>query len=57
MGIEDPEADVAEQQLPAVPPEDDDTVTDPDELPAEADPADVAEQRTVVPDDEGWDRG
>jgi hypothetical protein len=57
MGIEDPEADVAEQQLPAVPPEDDDTVTDPDELPVEADPADVAEQRTVVPEDDAWERG
>jgi hypothetical protein len=58
MGIEDPEADVAEQLRPASPvEEDDDRVTDPDGLPAEADPADVADQRTVVPEDDDWDRG
>jgi hypothetical protein len=45
MGIEDPEADVAEQHIPAVP-DDEDVAEDEDEedLPFEADPADVAEQ-------------
>jgi hypothetical protein len=54
MGIEDPDADVAEQRTNVL--EDEDTVIDPDDLPAEADPADVAEQRTVVPDDDYYDR-
>jgi hypothetical protein len=54
MGIEDPDADVAEQRTSVQ--DDDDTVTDPDGLPAEADPADVAEQRTVVPEDDDYDR-
>jgi hypothetical protein len=48
MGIEDPDADVAEQRRLA-------TVTDdePDEpggVPLEADPADVAEQREEIPE-------
>ena len=55
MGIEDPDADVAEQLRPAHDLEDDPTVedaaTDPDGLPAEADPVDVADQRTIVPQD------
>lgn len=56
MGIEDPDADVSEQQLPVAPAEDDEPVTDPGGLPSEADPADVAEQRAVVPEDDDYDR-
>lgn len=57
MGIEDPDADVAEQQSSAVPEEDgEDTVADLLGLPDEANPADVAEQRAVVPDDDYYDR-
>jgi hypothetical protein len=48
MGIEDPDADVVEQLTPIE--DDDDAVEDPSELPLEADPADVAEQRQVVPE-------
>jgi hypothetical protein len=48
MGIEDPDADVVEQLTPIE--DDDDSVEDPSELPLEADPADVAEQREVVPE-------
>jgi hypothetical protein len=46
-------ADVAEQHQDVVPPADDEEVPDvePEELPLEADEADVAEQRTEVP---GW---
>jgi hypothetical protein len=47
MGIEDPDADVVEQLTPI---EDDDPVEDPSGLPLEADPADVAEQRQVIPE-------
>lgn len=50
MGNEDPDADVAEQHNPVVPP--DDEVGDPGELPLEADPVDVAGQHQVVPEDE-----
>jgi hypothetical protein len=50
MGIEDPDADVAEQ-LQAID-DDIDPLTDPNGLPLEADPADVAEQREVVPQDD-----
>jgi len=46
-----PEADVLEQRQALVD-EPDDTAVDPFELPVEADPADVAEQRAVVPDDD-----
>jgi hypothetical protein len=54
MGIENPDADVVEQLQSAgdgEQPDDDRT-----DLPSEADPADVAEQRTVVPDDDDYDR-
>jgi hypothetical protein len=59
MGIEDPDADVTEQQLPAAPTEDDEDeepATEPGALPSEADPADVAEQRAVVPEDDDYER-
>lgn len=57
MGNEDPDADVAEQQRPTAPVEDgEEPVGDPGGLPAEADPADVAEQRVVVPEDDDYDR-
>jgi hypothetical protein len=56
MGIEDPDADVAEQRAPVLE-DDDETVPEPDPLPEEADPADVAEQRAEVPDEDDWDRG
>jgi hypothetical protein len=56
MGIEDPDADVAEQLQPTAPVEDDEPALDPGGLPAEADPADVAEQREVVPEDDEYDR-
>ena len=57
MGIEDPDADVAEQQSSAVPEGNgEDTVAGPLGLPPEADPADVAEQRAVVPEDDDYDR-
>jgi hypothetical protein len=58
MGIEDPDADVAEQ-LQSAEAADEDTevpVADPESLPSEADPADVAEQRLAVPDDDDYDR-
>jgi hypothetical protein len=54
MGIENPDADVVEQ-LRSV-----DSGEEPAEdrldLPSEADPADVAEQRIAVPDDDDYDR-
>ena len=53
MGIEDPDADVVEQLQSAGGDEPADDVTD---LPSEADPADVAEQRLAVPDDDDYDR-
>jgi hypothetical protein len=57
MGIEDPDADVAEQLQSAEPADDgEDPVVDPESLPSEADPADVADQRLVVPDDDDYDR-
>jgi hypothetical protein len=45
-------ADVAEQQQDAVPPADEEDLPDPgtNEVPLEADEADVAEQRTEVPE-------
>ncbi|GEL20152.1 hypothetical protein [Pseudonocardia asaccharolytica] len=54
MGIEDPDEDVLEQQQ-AVEPDAEDEPADEGELgsvPLEADPADVAEQGRVYPDDE-----
>jgi hypothetical protein len=55
MGIEDLDADVVEQMQS---PEDgDEPVEDPGDVPSEADPADVAEQRIAVPDDDNdYDR-
>lgn len=50
MGIEDPDADVAEQLQPVDDDESADIAEDPGDVPLEADPADVAEQREVVPD-------
>lgn len=54
MGIEDPEADVHEQRRP-VSDVDEPVVVDDDAgpavLPLEADPDDVADQRTIVPQD------
>ena len=47
MGIEDPELDVAEQQLPLT--ELDEELPEPGQLPLEADPADFAEQHRGVP--------
>jgi hypothetical protein len=54
MGIENPDADVVEQLQNADGSEEpaDDRV----DLPSEADPADVAEQRIVVPEDDDYDR-
>jgi hypothetical protein len=54
MGIEDPDADVVEQLQSTD--GGDEPVDDVTDLPAEADPADVAEQRLVVPDDDDYDR-
>jgi hypothetical protein len=54
MGIEDPDADVAEQ-LASVR-EDENGNADQIVLPVEADPADVAEQHTEVPDEDDYDR-
>ena len=57
MGIEDPDADVVEQLQSAEPANDrEEPVVDPEGLPSEADPADVAEQRLVVPEDDDYDR-
>jgi len=56
MGDEDPDADVAEQQRDAVAGEDEEPLTDPGGLPSEANPADVAEQRAVVPEDDDYER-
>lgn len=57
MGPEDPLEDVAEQRTPALADDggDDDDAREPqpaDELPWDADPADVAEQRRAAPLDE-----
>ncbi|MFR9728244.1 hypothetical protein ACL03H_03380 [Saccharopolyspora sp. MS10] len=54
MNPETPETDAAEQESPA----DEPAVQEqpPGEPPVEADPADVAEQRRVVPDDEERER-
>ena len=54
MGIEDPDADVVEQLQSTD--DGDEPVDDPADLPSEADPADVAEQRLVVPEDDDYDR-
>ena len=57
MGIEDPDADVSEQQRPTAPSEEDEEpAEEPGGLPSEADSADVAEQRAVVPEDDDYDR-
>jgi hypothetical protein len=57
MGIENPDADVVEQLRSAAPDEDaEELETDPQDLPSEADPADVAEQRIALPDDDDYDR-
>jgi hypothetical protein len=53
MGIEDPDADVAEQQASVL---GDDQPAPEADIPAEADPADVAEQRTEIPDEDDYDR-
>jgi hypothetical protein len=53
MGIEDPDTDVVEQQQSAgLAEEGSDPQADPGGLPLEADPADVAEQHEVVPEDD-----
>jgi hypothetical protein len=54
MGIEDPDADVAEQRTSVR--EDEDGPADEAVLPVEADPADVAEQRSEVDDEDDYDR-
>ena len=57
IGNEDPDADVAEQRRPTAPAEDvEEPVGDPGGLPPEANPADVAEQRTIVPEDDDYER-
>jgi len=56
MRIEQSDADVAELES-AEPAENGEALgADPEELPTEADPADVVEQRLVVPDDDDYDR-
>lgn len=47
MGIEDPDLDVAEQQLPVI--DLDEELPEPGQLPVEADPADFADQHRGVP--------
>jgi hypothetical protein len=54
MGIEDPDVDVAEQGASVL--EDDDDLFGQDIFPAEADPADVAEQRLEIRDEDDYDR-
>ncbi|GAA5118240.1 hypothetical protein [Pseudonocardia adelaidensis] len=54
MGIENPDADVVEQLQSTD--DGDEPVEDRGDVPSEADPADVAEQRAAVPDDDGYDR-
>jgi hypothetical protein len=57
MGIENPDADVVDQLRSTEPTEDgEEPETAPEGLPSEADPADVAEQRIAVPDDDDYDR-
>jgi hypothetical protein len=46
MGLEAPDADLAEQNLDVIP--DDDEDGEPEEIPLEAPPADVAEQAREV---------
>jgi hypothetical protein len=51
MGIEDPDADVAEQRrLATMTDDNDERDVDTGGVPLEADPADVAEQREEVPE-------
>ena len=47
MGIEDPDLDVAQQQLSV--PDVDEELPDPVQVPVEADPADFADQHRGVP--------
>jgi hypothetical protein len=47
MGIEDPDLDVAQQQLSV--PDVDEELPDPAQVPVEADPADFADQHRGVP--------
>jgi hypothetical protein len=54
MDIEDMDADAVEQLQSTE--NDEGPVDDPEDLPSEADPADVAEQRIPVPDDDDYDR-
>jgi hypothetical protein len=62
MGIEDPDADVTEQLLSAADDAEDDAADDEapaagrEDLPPEADPADVAEQRIAVPGEDDYER-
>ncbi|GAA0902653.1 hypothetical protein [Pseudonocardia zijingensis] len=57
MGIEDPDADVVEQLQSADDTDDtDEPAAEPQDLPSEADPADVVEQRLAVPTDDDYDR-
>jgi hypothetical protein len=56
MGIEDPDADVAEQHTSVLEDDDEESVVEPD-IPVEADPADVAEQRIEVSDVDDYERG
>jgi hypothetical protein len=57
MGIEDPDADVTEQLLSAADDEDDEEPgAGREDLPPEADPADVAEQRIAVPSEDDYER-
>jgi hypothetical protein len=52
MNIERPEADAAEQDQDAIPGADEESGTDQEEAPFEADPADAAEQGREVSSDE-----
>ena len=51
------EADVVEELEGAAGPEDEEATADPDDLPWEADEADVAEQRAELPDEDDAARG
>ncbi len=58
MDFETPEADAIEQvQQGRQDSEEEGIVGDMAETPPDADPADVAEQRHVVPDDDPYDQG
>lgn len=57
MDSETPEADAAEQARLIDDDQDEETTIVPEEVPVDANPADLVEQQRDVPDDDPYDRG